>query len=150
MMGPEPFGSGGAFVPTIQKTRLIHAAVRHFITRSGKWDAEADGVPVCQQDMLGALLIFSVQVVDGMRRIGIAVTEEEAERYYYVWRVTGAMLGIPAEAMPETLDGARQLNTLIVDATYGPSAEGVALTRNLLDLYENMVPGKVFDGVVAA
>lgn len=150
LMGPEPFGSGGSFVPTIQKTRLIHAAVRYFITRSGEWDIEADGVPLCQQDMLGALLIFSVQVIDGMRRMGIGVTEREAEDYYYVWRVTGAMLGIPAEAMPETLPEARQLNTTLVEASYAPSAEGIELTRNLLRLYEDMVPGKAFDGVVAA
>jgi hypothetical protein len=150
MMGQQPFGSGGSFVPTIQKTRLIHAAVRHFITRSGRWDAEADGIPLCQQDMLGALLIFSVQVIDGMRRIGISVTDEEAESYYYVWRVTGAMLGIPAEAMPDSLAEARELNAAIVEATYGPSPEGVELTRNLIKLYEDMVPGKAFDGVVAA
>jgi hypothetical protein len=85
-----------------------------------------------------------------MRRIGISVTEDEAAAYYYVWRVTGAMLGIPAEVMPETLDEARQLNATLVEAAYAPSAEGVTLTRNLLDLYENMVPGKAFDGVVAA
>ncbi len=150
LMGPEPFGSGGSFVPTIQKTRLIHAAVRYFITRSGEWDVEADGVPLCQQDMLGALLIFSVQVIDGMRRMGITVTEREAEDYYYVWRVTGAMLGIPAEAMPETLPAAQELNTELVEASYAPSAEGIELTRNLLRLYEGMVPGKAFDGVVAA
>jgi hypothetical protein len=150
LMGPDPFGSGGSFVPTIQKTRLIHAAVRHFITRSGEWDVEADGVPLCQQDMLGALLIFSVQVIEGMRRIGVAVTDREAEDYYYVWRVTGAMLGIPAAAMPETLAGARELNRELVEATFGPSAEGVELTRNLLRLYEDMVPGEAFDGVVAA
>lgn len=150
MMGRQPFGAGGSFVPTVQKTRLIHAAVRHFITGSGRWDVEADGVPVCQQDMLGALLIFSVQVVDGMRRIGISVTEHEAASYYYVWRVTGAMLGIPVEVMPESIDEARELNAVIVGATYGPSAEGVALTRNLIRLYEDMVPGKAFDGVVSA
>jgi hypothetical protein len=150
LMGPDPFGSGGAFVPTIQKTRLIHAAVRYFITRSGAWDAEADGVPLCQQDMLGALLIFSVQVIDGMRRMGITVTDREAEDYYYVWRVTGAMLGIPAEAMPETLREAQELNADLVEASYGPSAEGIELTRELLNLYEEMVPGKAFDGVVAA
>lgn len=150
MMGPDPFGAGGAFVPTLQKTRLIHAAVRYFITQSGKWDIEGDGVPVCQQDMLGALLIFSVQVIDGMRRMGISVTEQEAADYYYVWRVGGAMLGIPAEAMPETLDEARELNALLVEAAYGPSPEGVALTRNLLDLYEDLIPGKAFDGVVSA
>ncbi|MEV6440640.1 oxygenase MpaB family protein [Amycolatopsis sp. NPDC051716] len=150
LMGHNPFGSGGSFVPTIQKTRLIHAAVRHFITRSGEWDIEADGVPLCQQDMLGALLIFSVQVIDGMRRIGISVTDREAEDYYYVWRVTGALLGIPADAMPETLAEAEALNARLVEASYGPSAEGIELTRNLLRLYENLVPGKAFDGVVAA
>lgn len=145
MMGRQPFGAEGSFVPTIQKTRLIHAAVRYFVTRSGRWDIEADGVPLCQQDMLGALLIFSVQVIDGMRRIGISVTEKEAASYYYVWRVTGAMLGIPAEAMPESLDEARELNAVIVDATYGPSPEGVTLTRDLIQLYEDMVPGRAFD-----
>ncbi|MDI5978259.1 oxygenase MpaB family protein [Amycolatopsis magusensis] len=150
MMGRDPFGSGGSFVPTIQKTRLIHAAVRYFIERSGKWDSVAEGVPLCQQDLLGALFIFSVQVIDGMRRIGISVSEDEAESYYYVWRVTGAMLGIPAEAMPETLAEARELNALLVEAVYAPSPEGVALTRNLLDLYENILPGEVFDGVIAA
>ncbi|MEU4251123.1 oxygenase MpaB family protein [Amycolatopsis sp. NPDC026612] len=150
LMGRNPFGSGGSFVPTVQKTRLIHAAVRHFITRSGEWDVEADGVPLCQQDMLGALLIFSVQVIDGMRRMGITVTDREAEDYYYVWRVTGALLGIPADAMPETLAEAQSLNARLVEASYGPSAEGIELTRNLLRLYEDMVPGKAFDGVVAA
>jgi mpaB/rubber oxygenase-like protein len=150
MMGKDPFGSGGAFVPTLQKTRLIHAAVRYFITRSGRWDLDADGVPVCQQDMLGALLIFSVQVVEGMRRIGIAVTEQEAADYYYVWRVAGTMLGIPTEAMPESIEEARELSASLVEAAYAPSPEGVALTRNLLDLYEDLVPGKAFDGVVAA
>jgi hypothetical protein len=150
MMGCQAFGSDGAFVPTIQKTRLIHAAVRHFITRSGKWDVEADGVPVCQQDMVGSLLIFSVQVIEGMRRMGITVTEAEAEDYYYVWRVTGAMLGIPAQALPETLAEARELNSILVETSYGPSPEGIQLTAHLLDLYEKLVPGKMFDGIVAA
>ncbi|GGP75554.1 oxygenase MpaB family protein [Saccharothrix coeruleofusca] len=150
MMGRDAFGSGGSFVPTIQKTRLIHAAVRHFLTTSGRWDVAADGVPVCQQDMVGALLIFSVQVVEGMRRIGISVTEAEAADYYYVWRVAGAMLGIPVEAVPESLEEARELSAALVETAYGPSPEGVVLTRHLLDLYENLFPGKVFDGIVAA
>jgi hypothetical protein len=148
MMGVHPFGSGGVFVPTVQKTRLIHAAVRYFVSNSGQWDSAADGVPICQEDLLGALLIFSVQVIDGMRRIGVEVTDTEAEDYYYVWRVTGAMLGITA--IPETLTEARELNASLVEASYGPSPEGVELTRGLLRLYEDLVPGKVFDDVVPA
>ncbi|SES14365.1 hypothetical protein SAMN05216188_12322 [Lentzea xinjiangensis] len=150
MMGRDAFGSGGSFVPTIQKTRLIHAAVRHFLTASGRWDVAVDGVPVCQQDMVGALLIFSVQVIEGMRRMGISVTEQEAEDYYYVWRAAGAMLGIPAEAVPESIHDARELSAAMVESVYGPSPEGVVLTRHLLDLYEKLFPGKVFDGIVAA
>ncbi|MEU7482242.1 oxygenase MpaB family protein [Lentzea sp. NPDC042327] len=150
MMGRDAFGSGGSFVPTIQKTRLIHAAVRHFLTASGRWDVAADGVPVCQQDMVGALLIFSVQVIEGMRRMGISVTEQEAQDYYYVWRAAGAMLGIPAEAVPESIEDARELSAALVESVYGPSPEGVVLTRHLLDLYEKLFPGKIFDGIVAA
>lgn len=150
MMGRDAFGSGGAFVPTIQKTRLIHAAVRHFLGASGRWDVARDGVPICQQDMVGALLIFSVQVVEGMRRIGISVTDSEAAHYYYVWRVAGAMLGIPVEALPETVEEATELSKALVETSYGPSSEGVVLTRHLLDLYEKLFPGKVFDGIVAA
>jgi hypothetical protein len=114
-------------VPTIQKTRLIHAAVRHFLIASGRWDVAADGVPVCRQDMVGALLIFSVQVIEGMRR-----------------------LGIPTEAVPESVEDARELSAAMVESAYGPSREGVVLTRHLLDLYEKLFPGKLFDGIVAA
>ncbi|MDX8055879.1 oxygenase MpaB family protein [Lentzea sp. BCCO 10_0798] len=150
MMEPNAFGTGGSFVPTIQKTRLIHAAVRYFVGRSPEWDHEADGVPVCQQDLLGALLIFSVQVIDGMRRIGVSVTDTEAEDYYHVWRVAGAVLGIRPDAMPDTLAEAEVLSNTMVRASYAPSKEGVELTRNLVELYEKFVPGRAFDGVVAA
>ncbi|HEX4227014.1 MAG TPA: oxygenase MpaB family protein [Pseudonocardiaceae bacterium] len=150
MMATDPFGDTGAFVPTIQKTRLIHAAVRHFVAASGEWDAETDGVPICQQDLLGALMIFSVQVIQGMRRMGIEVTETEAEDYYYVWRVAGTMLGIRTAIIPETLADAEEFSRAEVESTYGPSPEGIALTRGLLDVYEDLVPGKIFDGVVPA
>ncbi|WP_436496236.1 oxygenase MpaB family protein [Actinokineospora sp. HUAS TT18] len=150
LMAPQPFTNGGSFVPTIQKTRLIHAAVRHFVAQSPDWDVETDGVPVCQLDLLGALLIFSVQVIDGMRRIGVTVTDVEAEDYYYVWRVAGSILGIRDDVMPETLAEATRLNAELVEAAYAPSEEGIALTRGLLELYKKFIPGKAFDGVVPA
>jgi hypothetical protein len=63
-MAANPFSGGGGFVPAVQKTRLIHAAVRHFITESGQWDIEADGVPICQQDLLVALLGIHADTYD--------------------------------------------------------------------------------------
>lgn len=150
MMGPDPFTGGGAFVPSIQKTRLIHAAVRHFVSESPEWDAATDGVPICQLELLGALLIFSVKVLEGMRRIGILVTDTEAEDYYHVWRVAGAMLGIRADIMPETQAEARELSASLVEPNYGPSPQGIALTRGLIDLYEREVPSREFAGMVPA
>ncbi|WP_433247186.1 oxygenase MpaB family protein [Streptosporangium sp. CA-135522] len=150
MMAPDPFGSGGSFVPTIQKTRLIHAAVRHLVRSSPQWDEARDGVPICQEDLLGAMMIFSVHVIDGMRRLGITVTDQEAEDYYYVWRVAGAMLGIRPEIAPETLAEAREVNALLVERHLGSSPEGIELTRDLLAFYEEMIPGKAFDGIVPA
>ncbi|HJP74611.1 MAG TPA: oxygenase MpaB family protein [Pseudonocardiaceae bacterium] len=150
MMTTDPFGDTGSFVPTIQKTRLIHAAVRHFVAASGEWDAAADGVPICQQDLLGALMIFSVQVIQGMRRMGVEVTQAEAEDYYYVWRVAGSMLGIRTAIIPETLAEAEEFSKEQVESTYGPSPDGIALTKGLIELYEQLVPGKIFDGVVPA
>jgi hypothetical protein len=52
--------------------------------------------------------------------------------------------------MPETLAEAVELNAALVEAAYGPSPEGVELTGHLIDLYEKLFPGKVFDGIVAA
>ncbi|WP_235926726.1 oxygenase MpaB family protein [Actinokineospora pegani] len=149
MMADDPFGDRGAFVPTIQKTRLIHAAVRHLVTGSPDWDP-ADGVPVCQRDLLGALLIFSVRVVHGMRRIGVSVTDAEAEDYWHVWRVAGAMLGIREDVLPWSFAEADALNRAMLDPYFAPSPEGTALTGEILALYQDFVPGKVFDGVVPA
>ena len=150
MMAVDPFGDGGAFVPTIQKTRLIHAAVRYMLTHSPGWDTAADGVPVCQRDLLGALLIFSVRVVHGMGRIGVSVTEAEAEDYWHVWRVAGAMLGIREDVLPETFAEADELNAVLLDGGFSPSPEGTELTAQILALYQDFVPGRAFDGVVPA
>ena len=43
--------------------------------------------------MVGAQMIFSLTVLDALHRLGIHMSEEGAEAYYYAWRVVGAMLG---------------------------------------------------------
>ena len=150
MMGERGFQSGGQFLPATQKVRLIHAAVRYLINRTGTWDRAGLGEPICQEDLLGALLVFTDEVLKGLQRLGITYTAQEAEDYYYVWRVTGAMLGIRAEIMPDTLAAAADLNAVLRARHFGPSPEGVKLTRCLLDMYDRVMPGEVFDGVIPA
>ncbi|WP_254879133.1 oxygenase MpaB family protein [Streptomyces sp. NA04227] len=150
LMRPDAFESGSRFVPAAQKVRLLHASIRHHLREKGLWDEAALGVPICQEDMIGGQMMFSIQVLDALHRLGIHMTQEGADAYYYAWRVVGAMLGVDIEAGPADLAAARDFSDLYMTRHMGPSAEGTLLTRQLIDLYEEVVPGTLFDPVVPA
>ncbi|MEI5102730.1 oxygenase MpaB family protein [Streptomyces sp. PmtG] len=150
LMQPDAFEAGGRFIPAAQKVRLLHASIRHHLTRENQWDAAALGVPICQEDMIGGQMFFSLLVLDSLHRLGIHMTQEGAESYYYAWRVVGAMLGVDQGAVPKTLDDARQFLDLYMVRHMGPSEDGARLTRQLIDLYEEVVPGTFFDPIVSA
>lgn len=148
LMEEHAFQHGGHFIPAVQKVRLIHAAIRRVFAESGQWPVEEYGVPICQEDMLGALMLFSYEVLDGMKRLGLTPTQQEAEDYYYTWRVAGTMLGIREDIIPETLEEAAELCLLLKKRQIGPSPEGVRLTRSLIEMFEEMTPGKFLDGAI--
>ncbi|MFD9064568.1 oxygenase MpaB family protein [Kitasatospora purpeofusca] len=150
LMRPDAFEAGGRFLPAAQKVRLLHASIRHHLRREGRWDEEELGVPICQEDMIGGQMMFSVQVLDALHRMGIHMSNEGAEAYFYAWRVVGAILGIELDAMPADLDQAREFSDRYMARHMGPSEEGALLTKQLIDLYEEVVPGTFFDPVVAA
>ena len=75
---------------------------------------------------------------------------EGAESYFYAWRVVGAMLGVDQAHAPQDLDQARQFSDLYMTRHMGPSEEGAHLTRRLIDLFEEVVPGTFFDPLVSA
>ncbi|TWV38553.1 DUF2236 domain-containing protein [Streptomyces misionensis] len=150
LMQPDAFEAGGKFVPAAQKVRLLHAAIRHHLTREGRWDAGALGTPICQEDMIGGQMFFSLLVLDSLHRLGIHMSVEGAEAYFYAWRVVGAMLGVDQDAVPKSVEEARQFLDLYMIRHMGPSPEGAHLTRQLIDLYEEVVPGTFFDPIVSA
>ncbi|PWS47048.1 DUF2236 domain-containing protein [Streptomyces sp. FT05W] len=150
LMQPDAFEAGGRFLPAAQKVRLLHASIRHHLEREGRWDTAALGTPICQEDMIGGQMFFSLLVLDSLHRLGVHMSEEGARSYYYAWRVVGAMLGVDQDAVPGTLDEARHFLDLYMLRHMGPSPEGAHLTRQLIDLYEEVVPGTFFDPVVSA
>jgi hypothetical protein len=150
LMRPDAFEEGGAFVPAAQKVRLLHAAIRHHLRRENAWDEQRWGTPICQEDMMGGQMMFSIQVLDALHRLGIHLDQAGAEAYFYAWRVVGAMLGVDVEAAPATLQEARDFSDLYMSGYMGPSDEGAALTRQLIDLYEQVVPGTLLDPLVPA
>ena len=150
LMQPNAFESGGRFIPAAQKVRLLHASIRHHLKRENQWDTTALGTPICQEDMIGGQMFFSLLVLDSLHRLGIHMSTEGADAYYYAWRVVGAMLGVDQDVVPKTLGEARAFLDLYMIRHMGPSTEGAHLTRQLIDLYEEVVPGTFFDPIVSA
>ncbi|WP_137991746.1 oxygenase MpaB family protein [Streptomyces vilmorinianum] len=150
LMQPGAFEAGSRFIPAAQKVRLLHASVRHHLKREGRWDTASLGTPICQEDMIGGQMLFSLLVLDSLHRLNIHMSVDGAEAYFYAWRVVGAMLGVDQDHVPKDLESARQFFDLYMTRHMGPSEEGVQLTRQLIDLYEEVVPGTFFDPVVAA
>ncbi|WP_019066651.1 oxygenase MpaB family protein [Streptomyces hokutonensis] len=150
LMRPDAFEAGSRFIPAAQKVRLLHASIRHHLVRENRWDTAASGTPICQEDMIGGQMFFSLLVLDSLDRLGIHMSTEGAEAYYYAWRVVGAMLGVDQDAVPKSLVEARQFLDLYMVRHMGPSEEGAHLTRQLIDLYEEVVPGTFFDPIVSA
>ncbi|MEV4003893.1 oxygenase MpaB family protein [Actinomadura sp. NPDC049753] len=147
LMQPDAFQAGGRFLPAAQKVRLLHASIRRHLKEEGHWP---EPVAICQEDMLGGLMMFSIQVLDALHRMGIHITAEGADSYYYAWRVVGAILGIDPATIPPDLEAAREFSDRYMVRHMGPSPEGAHLTRQLIDMYEEVVPGKLLDPVVPA
>ncbi|PIM66864.1 hypothetical protein CTU88_40560 [Streptomyces sp. JV178] len=150
LMQPDAFEAGGRFIPAAQKVRLLHASIRHHLKREDRWDTDAQEVPICQEDMIGGQMFFSLLVLDSLHRLNIHMSIEGAEAYFYAWRVVGAILGVDQDTVPKTLEEARQFLDLYMLRHMGPSDEGINLTRQLIDLYEEIVPGTFFDPIVSA
>ncbi len=147
LMQPDAFEAGGRFLPAAQKVRLLHASIRLHLKREDRWP---EPVPICQEDMLGGLMMFSLQVLDALHRMGVHVTPDGAEAYYYAWRVVGAILGCDPADIPPDLPAAREFSDRYMVRHMGPSPEGAHLTRQLIEMYEQVVPGRLLDPVVPA
>ena len=142
----DPCGRG---IRKIQKVRLLHAAIRYLVMGSGRWDVAADGVPICQEDLIGTLLSFSWIVVDALRKLGVRIDDQEAEDYHYRWRVIGQMLGIDPAAIPVDLAQAAALTREIARRNHRRSDEGILMTRALFALHANSLPAG-FEGAAPA
>jgi hypothetical protein len=141
---------GGKGIRKIQKVRLLHASIRHLIRRSDRWDEEAWGVPICQEDLLGTMLSFSDIVVKSLRRLGVRVSDSEAEDYLYLWRAVGEMLGIRPDILPHSIPAAGEGTDAIMRRHHQRSDEGVLMTKALLEMHANSMPGPKFAGVAPA
>lgn len=142
----DPQGRGRR---TLQKVRLMHAAVRKLAAGSSAWQAEWD-LPVNQEDLALTLLSFSWVIVDGLQKLGITLPADDAEAYLHTWLVIGSLIGIDRSLLPANLAEAEALKEIVSRRRFGPSQAGTDLTRALLDMIVYILPGDLFRKIPAA
>lgn len=115
------------------KVRLMHATVRRLAWDSGRWRADEWGAPINQHDQVATTLLFSAVVIDGLRKLGFRVTNEEAEASIHLWRYVGWLLGTEVELLADSESTAMALGDLILTTQAPPDDDSRALTKALLD-----------------
>ena len=145
----DAFRPGGRALVTAQKLRLLHAGVRAIADRSRPHYRERFGPPVNHEDMLATIMGFSWLLIDGVRRLGLPLSGQEAEDLYYLWRVFALLMGItPAgrphdfSLIPPTLGDAASFYDAYVrrhDTTADRNRYGVVLTEDNLTMMTSMI-----------
>jgi ER-bound oxygenase mpaB/B'/Rubber oxygenase, catalytic domain len=132
---------------TIQRVRLMHAAVRHLIKARASWNP-GWGKPINQEDLAGTLLAFSAVVVEPMVRLGVSVSPKNVDAYIHLWNVIGHLLGVRDEMLVRDADDAIALVDAIRRRQFEASPEGQEMTKALMKLLDELTPSYEFDDTI--
>jgi hypothetical protein len=143
VMAPDAFTDEGSGFAAILKVRLMHAAVRYYTMKSGKWD-KSWGFPVNQEDMAGTNLSFSLIVIRGLRQFGYTISYKEQSAYMHLWNVIGYLLGVDEALIPNTGKAATNLEEAIRLRQFAPSEQGRDLTASLIAYFYKVNDGSTY------
>ncbi|WP_420316166.1 oxygenase MpaB family protein [Ekhidna sp.] len=144
---------GGRGIVTLQKVRLIHASIRHFL-KSGqyqdkKWDVDKYGQPINQEDLAGTLMSFGPVIIAGLHRLQVNLSQSQIDDYMHCWKVVGYLMGIDEKLLPDTYQDGFKLATKIIEHQAVDSTAGKALTDSCIAFMNYLIPGNSFDEVPA-
>jgi mpaB/rubber oxygenase-like protein len=145
-------GKKGKGLRTIQKIRLMHAAVRVLIRERHKqqpnlWHHDW-GTPINQEDLAATMLVFWYVVGEPMSRLGVDVSDEDKDAYLHLWNVIGHQLGVCDELLISDITQANALIDRIRRRQFKASPEGQDMTRALLVLLDQLTPTHEFDKTI--
>jgi hypothetical protein len=149
---PEAWEPDGRGLLTSQKVRLMHAAIRHYLAKDERWREhwQAEwGTPICQEDLVGTMLTFSVTIIQKLEQSQITLNQSEKESYLHLWKVVGYLLGIEESRMPADYEEAEALLTLWMERNHQPNDTSRQLMKAMIDFWYLRVPGRTFDGVTS-
>lgn len=142
-------------VRAVQKIRLLHALMRWLIKHDpqgagsvfegplgaspfvamlhAKWPVAERGEPISQAFLAGTLLTFSLTILEGMRRMWVPVSGEEARAYLQRWKVIGFKLGVDMDLLAyfDSEPAARRLHEAMMLEFRGSTPQGRLMARSL-------------------
>lgn len=155
VMSPGALEPGGIGVRDIRHVRLVHALARYLIKERQDltdpdftWTPEI-GEPVNQMALLATQFTFSIVGLEVLDKLGIRLTDDEAEAYVHVWNVIGALLGVREDLLPLDWATSAAVWARIKQREYAPSPQGVELTQAALGVMRQLMPGRLLDGFPA-
>ncbi|MER5478989.1 oxygenase MpaB family protein [Streptomyces sp. NPDC002734] len=129
------FEPSGQFVVTANKTRLVHAAVRHLLPQSPHWKAGADQtIPISAADILVTFHSLGTYVHSKLTDWRIPFPAADQEAFLHSWQVALHLLGVPDEYIPQTWAAAHAQSAQVLTPIMAPTTEGKDLAEVLLGL----------------
>ncbi|WP_424215806.1 oxygenase MpaB family protein (plasmid) [Streptomyces sp. BI20] len=136
-MGDRGALSDGSLAATVTKVRLVHASVRQLHKKSGQWDYATWGEPVSQKYTCGATYVFSVQVLEAMRNLGLTVSKNDAQGFMGAWHYINHYLGTPERWLsPKDVELSTALWLTARDDEWKDSEDGRFMTAQALNFYK--------------
>jgi endo-cleaving rubber dioxygenase len=130
--GYEPRGQ---FLVTANKTRTVHAAVRHLLPQSPHWRAVADErIPISNHDILVTFHSTGTFAHKKLNEWGAAGSAADQEAFLHSWQVALHLLGVHDEYIPATWNDAHAQSAQILTPILNPTLEGRELAEVLLGL----------------
>lgn len=102
MVLPRGLEPGGPAHETLVRTRLLHAALRYYLTTSGKFNHPTEQA-INQHDLAITLGLFGYVNLRSMRHIGIRLPDSDVASFMLMWKYAGYLLGIVDELLPDSL-----------------------------------------------
>lgn len=136
------FDPGGEMIATCIKTRLAHAAVRHLITSSNRWDhGVPQPAPISQRDIMITWHSLATFIHRTLRTWNVRSTPAQEDGYLHVWQVTAHLLGVQDVYIPATWADAEHQSDQTLDAVIASTPEGIALAETLVSIVSDLAAG---------
>lgn len=83
------------------RTRIVHSYSRIMIKEKLNWKLSEQGEPLNYWDMQATYIGFSLIYMQGLKKLGMLISDKEIESVYHLWKYIGYLIGIPTTILPD-------------------------------------------------